>query len=592
MSSTYKILYCSSESTDHPANALLSDEIWQTNGYVREAILEIGFDKPTQITKIELGNAGCAFVEVLVTNREDPQESSDYQVLLPIVNLMSYSESKNATVQARTRRYVWTSSDKLKPEVCAQSWRRVRFVCKQIFNTDLPIGLSLLRINPMVANGNVNVDNKSAHIMRTKSSVSSMRNKAEKETIEKIDVSPETQSKPEVSNGATEKGDIKADESSKKYSKKIVVPMLDLKKETSLSNSSSQSELFRMLKPPTTFAELKAKIKAEETSQKNITDNVAVAHKHQPASSTFKDTTQSHSSQKITKEKTKTSVCAVSQVSQQKNSKSTLTPSIVEERSSQPQPQTKSKRATATTKSSSTLTTSHSVPYSQIMNGVVAVISGIPLPERATIRDNVIAMGGAYSPTWHDGCTHLITAFSGTPKYRQALAAGAYIVTKHWVYQSSQQKTRLAETHFKLSATADSDDQLTVGTGVTTKKSKKEKKNSDEEFEGPNEYDFTDGFLVGGDVADDTKKVQKSGSDKPKSSVIKQSKEKTMRSVLSLEEDDLDTIREAQEWLQNDTASNTKLKRVYEDKERAQSSKKLKITESNEELQTLSQKSK
>jgi hypothetical protein len=82
----------------------------------------------------------------------------------------------------------------------------------------------------------------------------------------------------------------------------------------------------------------------------------------------------------------------------------------------------------------------------------VAVISGIPLPERATLRDKVIAMGGTYSPTWHSGCTHLIAAFTGTPKYTQALESGAYIVTKQWVYECSQQKTRLAETHFKLSA--------------------------------------------------------------------------------------------------------------------------------------------
>jgi DNA-repair protein XRCC1 len=82
---------------------------------------------------------------------------------------------------------------------------------------------------------------------------------------------------------------------------------------------------------------------------------------------------------------------------------------------------------------------------------VVAVISGIPLPERATLRDKVIAMGGTYSPNWHSGCTHLIAAFTGTPKYTQALDSGAYIVTKQWVYECSQQKTRLAETHFKLS---------------------------------------------------------------------------------------------------------------------------------------------
>lgn len=189
-----------------------------------------------------LGNAGCAFVEGLVTNQENPQDSNDYQLILPIVNLMSYSESKNATPQARTRRFVWSAADKLKPEVCAQSWRRLRLVCKQIFNTQHPIGLSLLHINP------TQLTTTPPPIIPT----TTIQATVEKKTITKTNVDDRTETNTTQTSGketklespqstTTEKSESGSVENvTKSNKKKIVVPLLDGEENISQDSSTSQ----------------------------------------------------------------------------------------------------------------------------------------------------------------------------------------------------------------------------------------------------------------------------------------------------------------------------------------------------------------
>lgn len=89
-----------------------------------------------------LGNLGCAFIELLVAKDTD---SDEYEALVAPVALQSYSESKSNT--NRTKSFVFTMKDKLKAKVAQQSWTKLRVICKQTFNTTMPIGLSFLRIN-------------------------------------------------------------------------------------------------------------------------------------------------------------------------------------------------------------------------------------------------------------------------------------------------------------------------------------------------------------------------------------------------------------------------------------------------------------
>jgi hypothetical protein len=86
-----KIISCSSQTKENPVTNLLSPEyyrFWQTDGNADKAVVELEFkDGPTKISHLEIGllilwlifqgNAGSAFIEVLVGNaKDDPEKYS------------------------------------------------------------------------------------------------------------------------------------------------------------------------------------------------------------------------------------------------------------------------------------------------------------------------------------------------------------------------------------------------------------------------------------------------------------------------------------------------------------------------------------
>jgi hypothetical protein len=53
---SFEVLNCSSECDEFPAlNLQTGQGAWQTDGYVREATIDIGFDTATTFDKVELG---------------------------------------------------------------------------------------------------------------------------------------------------------------------------------------------------------------------------------------------------------------------------------------------------------------------------------------------------------------------------------------------------------------------------------------------------------------------------------------------------------------------------------------------------------
>jgi len=141
---SFEVLNCSSESDEFPAlNLQTGQGAWQTDGYMREATIDLGFNMPTSIDKVELGNLGCAFIELLVAKETD---SDEYEALVAPVALQSYSESKSNT--NRTKSFAFTMKDKLKAKVAQQNWSKLRVICKQTFNTTMPIGLSFVPSTP------------------------------------------------------------------------------------------------------------------------------------------------------------------------------------------------------------------------------------------------------------------------------------------------------------------------------------------------------------------------------------------------------------------------------------------------------------
>ncbi|XP_030457710.1 DNA-repair protein XRCC1 isoform X2 [Syzygium oleosum] len=87
--------------------------------------------------------------------------------------------------------------------------------------------------------------------------------------------------------------------------------------------------------------------------------------------------------------------------------------------------------------SSSSLDT---LQLSELLEGVVFVLSGFVNPERSTLRSQALEMGAEYQPDWNSDCTLLICAFQNTPKFRQVEANNGTIVAKEWITECYTQR--------------------------------------------------------------------------------------------------------------------------------------------------------
>ncbi|TPX38567.1 hypothetical protein SeMB42_g06657 [Synchytrium endobioticum] len=90
-------------------------------------------------------------------------------------------------------------------------------------------------------------------------------------------------------------------------------------------------------------------------------------------------------------------------------------------------------------------------PLARQMAGVSFVISGLVNPERAEVRDMALEMGAKFEPNWRSFCTHLICAYTDTPKYKQAKESGfGIIVSPNWIVDSHKAGKRLPESAYDL----------------------------------------------------------------------------------------------------------------------------------------------
>ncbi|KAL6334318.1 hypothetical protein AAG906_014719 [Vitis piasezkii] len=87
--------------------------------------------------------------------------------------------------------------------------------------------------------------------------------------------------------------------------------------------------------------------------------------------------------------------------------------------------------------------------FSNLLEGVVFVLSGFVNPERSTLRSQALEMGAEYQPDWNSNCTLLVCAFPNTPKFRQVEADCGTIVSKEWLSECYNQK-KLADIEIYL----------------------------------------------------------------------------------------------------------------------------------------------
>ncbi|KAI5638179.1 twin BRCT domain-containing protein [Phthorimaea operculella] len=83
----------------------------------------------------------------------------------------------------------------------------------------------------------------------------------------------------------------------------------------------------------------------------------------------------------------------------------------------------------------------------ELLRDVVFVLSGYENPRRAAVRDAALAMGAQFQRDWNSRCTHLICAFSNTPKLKTVRSSPdgdkAIVVTAEWVERQAERRRRL-----------------------------------------------------------------------------------------------------------------------------------------------------
>ncbi|KAK3084243.1 hypothetical protein FSP39_010617 [Pinctada imbricata] len=165
----------------------------------------------------------------------------------------------------------------------------------------------------------------------------------------------------------------------------------------------------------------------------------------------------------------------------------------------------------------------HERKFSKLMEGVVFVLSGFQNPFRGELRDKAMEMGAVYKPDWKKGCTHLICAFSNTPKYNQVNGKGK-IVKKEWILHCYKQKTLLPWRKYRLGdsdspdVTSDeSEEEFVPSKKTSPKKSPSETntKKQDEEKKSPamtkkskKEIDYGGDTDSGDDMEDELNRVK------------------------------------------------------------------------------------
>lgn len=117
---------------------------WKCTPGEKQASVVLQLEKSTNISSIDIGNDGSAFVEVLVGRSS--HESIKYQVLLVASSFMSPQESRVGTSPNQVRIF---SHDKLSPDAAAEKWDIVKIVCTQPFNKRASYGLSFVRLHSL-----------------------------------------------------------------------------------------------------------------------------------------------------------------------------------------------------------------------------------------------------------------------------------------------------------------------------------------------------------------------------------------------------------------------------------------------------------
>ncbi|XP_033748625.1 DNA repair protein XRCC1-like [Pecten maximus] len=413
----------SSADKGFPADNLLKAEgthKWKTTAPVdKHATAVLQFEKASHIHSIDIGNEGSAFVEVLV-GKSSAKEDKDYQVLLVASSFMSPMDSRNNTNRNSVRMF---GKEKLSKTTISEKWDRVKVVCTQPFNKNSGYGLSFIKFHSPPAPGE----------------------------------------KDEPAVGV------------KKLGAFLIKPEKD--DDIQMGSAFAKRADVRETPPATGAAAIRAASRLSEESRSTTALSPATLHKSKTCdtvSSLKSETIESSSSSKAKLSSTKAAPKMSENRSKRKHEFSDDEGHYSDDDDSPPARPPMKKQSTSITSTASSVMSdtktalkknksepareSPAKSFKKLLEGVVFSLSGFQNPFRGELRDMATEMGGVYKADWDKTCTHLICAFTNTPKYNQVKGKGR-IVKKDWVQHCYKQKKRLPWRKYVLGDTDYSSDE-------------------------------------------------------------------------------------------------------------------------------------
>uniref|UniRef100_A0A1B0G8Y1 BRCT domain-containing protein n=1 Tax=Glossina morsitans morsitans TaxID=37546 RepID=A0A1B0G8Y1_GLOMM len=464
-----KVRECSSEDQVHVAENLIKGQAgkkWKTKlAGEKQAYVILEMKEAQQICGIDIGNEHSAFVEVLVGKTSCT--ATDFMEILITCSFMTPVESKNSTNINRVRCF---NQDALVPAAAASKWSLVKIVCTQPFNRHVQYGLAFIKLHVIDNSTEKNI-NSSKALVPEKFLTRRLSNENKRMSPTDV-ISPSQIGKFKFREDSPDSGNEVASSLFRRWRTNKEVNGLGVETTTAaairkasnnITNCQRQSVEDQKRTSTTTLLDrnrdklLFGDIDDDGSVNEYEAEKKARLAKHLQIDKErrrleIQKREQESKPRRKCAEKNPTT--AIKKVKEEAGKNHSIGPENQEIKTKDIGRKRNSSPVSGRSKKSK-FTTDEGIRYkafNQLFDGIVLVISGIQNPDRAELRRKAMTMGAKYKADWDNTCTHLICAFSNTPKYNQVKGRGK-IVTRSWIEKCYDSKKYLPWRRFALDST-------------------------------------------------------------------------------------------------------------------------------------------
>ncbi|GBP58963.1 DNA repair protein XRCC1 [Eumeta japonica] len=449
---------------EHPANNLLTNEVskkrWLCTKGTPTCSVVLQLARCVQISNLQICSHNASLIEVLVGRSETPDQP--FKVLVPSCVFITPSEARKNDDVEKVRSFDYSQ---LASDTKNLSWDRVRIVCSQPYNKHCKYGLSFIHIfEPEGESSSVSQSLAATTPTPIPPRLLDLDTKSsdEEDNFKPGELFAKYRAKTKEGESSQGTENLSTDAQIRQATAKALKNIPDISTQvvrspivknkirsndkTKVHNDTrsdrQRNELLYTVDdegPNNHIDKLIEQHNKEKSKHKNDASEIYPCDNNRNHANNLKvDDIKHNTSSKNKKELTKTSELVKKK--KDLNIALTKTPSNNKKRTI-----LDSEPSTSNTKKKAKISRSRS-PH-RLLEDVVFVISGYENPRRSNLRNAALAMGARYEKDWMPRCTHLVCAFSNTPKLKTVRASKdgqkAIVVTGEWIEECSKHCRRL-----------------------------------------------------------------------------------------------------------------------------------------------------